>query len=95
MSLARRHALLMELRRLEAERAFQEAGGSEAAAAEIESRAQALVVRAGLLEIEGLTIDGRKATSESLIERGPESLTREIAEAVAEESALSADERKN
>ena len=95
MSLARRHRLLLELRRLEAERAFHEAGESAAAAAEIESELREMAIRAGLLAIEGLVIDGAPATVESLIARGPESLAAEIAEAVAAESALSETERKN
>ena len=45
--------------------------------------------------LEGLRIDGEAATVESLIESGPENLAREIAEAIAEESSLNEDERKN
>jgi hypothetical protein len=49
----------------------------------------------GLREIEGLTIDGDAATPESLMSRGPESLTREILAALQAECGLSEEERKN
>jgi hypothetical protein len=95
MSVERRHALLVELRALEGERRFRAAGGEAIAAGEIETRMQALALRAGLVTLEGLVIDGATASVESLIGKGPESLAREIAEAIAEESTLSEDERKN
>ena len=49
----------------------------------------------GLLEVEGLLIDGEPATPASLIERGPEPLFREIVAAVRHEFALEEEERKN
>jgi hypothetical protein len=54
-----------------------------------------LIVRWGLLSIEGLRIDGDPATVETLIERGPESITREVAGRIRCECGLSEDERKN
>ncbi len=49
----------------------------------------------GLEEIEGLSINGQKATVELLIAFGPESLANEIGEIIQAESALTDDERKN
>ena len=49
----------------------------------------------GLADISGLTIDGKAATAQELIERGPELLTEEITDAVHREFALSEEERKN
>jgi hypothetical protein len=54
-----------------------------------------LYVEWGLEQMEGLTIDGRKATAELLIDFGPESLANEIGALIQAESALTEDERKN
>jgi hypothetical protein len=98
MSLLRRHRLMQELKALAPEQAFHKAHGeigSDISAAELQARIDEQVIRAALLKIEGLRIDGEAATVESLIESGPENLAREIAEAIAEESSLNEDERKN
>jgi hypothetical protein len=98
MSLMRRHRLMQELKALAPEEAFHKAHEgttSEISAAELQARIDEQVIRTALLGIEGLSIDGEAATIESLIESGPESLAREIAEAIAEESSLNKDERKN
>jgi hypothetical protein len=98
MSLMRRHRLMQELKALAPEEAFHKAHGeiaSDVSASELQARIDEQVIRTALLGIEGLSIDGAAATVESLIENGPESLAREIAEAIAEESSLSEDERKN
>ncbi len=94
----RRHRLMQELRALASEEAFHRADDeatSDIAAAELQARIDEKAIRTALLAIEGLSIDGEEATVESLIENGPESLAREIAEAIAEESSLTEDERKN
>jgi hypothetical protein len=49
----------------------------------------------GLLEIEGLTIDGEPASVRNLIEAGPEELCREIAEQIRRDCQLTEQERKN
>jgi hypothetical protein len=49
----------------------------------------------GLETIEGLSINGQKATPDSLIIYGPENLTDEIVQTIQAESALTDDERKN
>jgi len=98
MSLMRRHRLMQELKALAPEEAFHRAHGqvaSDISAAELQARIDEEVIRTALLKIEGLSIDGKAATVESLIESGPESLAREVAEAIAEESSLNEDERKN
>ncbi len=48
-----------------------------------------------LLRIEGIEIDGTAATPATLVERGPEDLTREIAAAIKAECGLTEEERKN
>ena len=57
--------------------------------------ARRLYVEWGLAEIEGLTIDGNAASSESLIEKGPEQLTQEIANSILSELTISEQETKN
>lgn len=49
----------------------------------------------GLEAIEGLSINGEKATAESLIALGPENLADEIVRTIQAEIALTEDERKN
>ena len=49
----------------------------------------------GLVEIEGLLIDGKEATAERLASEGPEDLAREITAAIKKEAGLSESERKN
>lgn len=99
MSLLRRHRLMRELGSLATEEAFHRAvpedAGSAISANELQTRIDEMVIRTALLGIKGLSIDGQQATVESLMESGPESLSREIAEAIAEESSLDENERKN
>jgi hypothetical protein len=98
MSLMRRHRLMRELKPVASEEAFHRAhqeAASDISAAELQCRIDERVIRAALIRIEGLSIDGEPGTVESLIESGPESLVREVSEAIAEESSLSEDERKN
>lgn len=49
----------------------------------------------GLEEIEGLEIDGERATAESVVERGPADLAEEILGSIRRECGLSESERKN
>jgi hypothetical protein len=76
---------------------FLRAGDSED---KLEASLAELLVRKlylewGLAEISGLKIDGGAASTQDLVERGPESLTDEITEAVQNELTLSEEERKN
>jgi hypothetical protein len=54
-----------------------------------------LYVEWGLVEIEGLEIDGAAATPQLLIDAGPEELTDEIAASIQGELSLTEEERKN
>jgi hypothetical protein len=98
LSLAGRLELLRVVRREGRELEFH--GASEALedqlrAREITASIEAIYLRWGLAQIEGLTIDGEPATAETLIEKGPEGLCNEIAEAIRKECFLSEEERKN
>jgi hypothetical protein len=55
----------------------------------------AIYIRWALIKIDDLLIDDQPADCELLIEKGPESLCREIAESIREECFLSGEERKN
>jgi hypothetical protein len=98
MSFGRRIELMRRVRDLGARLEYFDAGqdarnGMEASllAAEIDR----LYVLWGLEEIRGLVLDGAPATVESLIERGPEELLREVLSAIRSECGLSETERKN
>lgn len=52
-------------------------------------------IRWGLVEVSGLIIDGEPATLDTLLEKGPESLVREILGAIQSECGLNEAERKN
>jgi hypothetical protein len=99
MSLIRRHRLMQELKHLASEETFHRAAladtDGEISAAELQTRIDEMVIRTALRAIEGLNIDRQPATVENLLENGPETLTREIAEAIAEETSLGETERKN
>jgi len=98
LSLTRRMELIRLIRETGEKLAFHQAGESvvdAAHAAEIRSRMDALYIRWGLDEITGMTIDGEPVSMDNLMERGPDSLAREIVEAVKGELFLDEDERKN
>ena len=98
ISLARRMALVRQIRELAAKLEFTQAGkslddriGSALLSAEIDE----LYLRWGAVRVEGLTIDGHEATPERLMADGPEDLCREIVAAIKLQCALGDDERKN
>ena len=98
MSFGRRIELTRQIRELGRKLEFLEAGSDfrerlEAAVLAVEI--DRLYLRWGLKEVSGLILDGEPATPESLIEKGPEELTREILSAVKAECGLSEEERKN
>jgi hypothetical protein len=96
-SLAKRIELTRQLHELTLRNEFL-AGGTEMQQLELalaELLVQKLLVEWGLAAIEGLDIDGNKATASSLIESGPESLAAEIAAAVKSRCWLDEEERKN
>ncbi len=97
-SLRRRAEITRRVRQLLAELEYRSAGESiedRLAAAEMESRIDSIYLEWGLERVEGLAIDGAEADARALIERGPEELAREIAEAIRKECRLSEEERKN
>ena len=98
VSVAGRLELLRRVRELTSRLEFYQAGarledklGVSMASAEVES----LYVIWGVIDIDGLTIDGIKATPELLVSSGPEALVREAATVVRSQLGLSEDERKN
>ena len=98
LSLSRRMELVRLIRETGEKLAFHMAGDSvidAAQAAEIRARMDALYIRWGLEEISGITIDGEPISLDNLLDRGPDSLAREIVEAVKGELFLDEDERKN
>lgn len=54
-----------------------------------------LYLQWGLFEIRGLTIDGKPATPERLVDDGPEALADEVVSGIRAELELSPEERKN
>lgn len=98
MSFGRRLELGRRVRELSQKIEFLEAG------TEFRDRVEGSILGAevdrmylewGLLSVKGLRIDGEPATPQSLIERGPEPLAREIVAAIRSECHLSEEERKN
>ena len=61
----------------------------------LQHEVDATYLRWGLVEVTGLDIDGEAVTTELLIEKGPDALTREIVAAIRSQCGLSDDERKN
>jgi hypothetical protein len=98
MSFGRRIELIRRVREAAARVEFLEAGSDpreKIEAALLGSEIDRLYLLWGLAKIEGLTVDGEPATTESLAAAGPEALAREIVAAIKAESGLSEDERKN
>jgi hypothetical protein len=80
---------------LEFLRAGPQGTDEEAQAALLAGEIDREYLRWGLAAIEGLEIDGRAATPEDLIEKGPERLLAEALAAVRHEAGLDEEERKN
>jgi len=97
ISLAQRIELTRRVRELTLRNEYLRGGTTpdqlESALGELLARR--LYVEWGLAAIEGLTIDGNAASSESLIEKGPEELTEEIANSILSELTISEQETKN
>jgi hypothetical protein len=98
VSLARRLEIARRVRDLLNELEFRSAGseaGDRLSAAILQSSIDRLYIAWGLLQVEGLAIDGEPATVSSLLEKGPEALCHEMAETLRRQCQLSEDERKN
>ncbi len=96
-SLAQRIELTARVRELTLKHEFLQAGNTpdQLSAALSELLVRKLYVEWGLVDLKGLRIDGCRACSAELIERGPEELVDEIIAAIKMESGLTDDERKN
>ncbi|HUQ95643.1 MAG TPA: hypothetical protein VM120_28455 [Bryobacteraceae bacterium] len=64
-------------------------------AAVVEKEIERAYLDWGLLGVNGLVIDNAAASAATLVEKGPEALTREILIALKQELGLKEDERKN
>jgi hypothetical protein len=98
MSLARRADLTRRVRGLLERLEFHGAGEGPADKLEaglLELEIDRTYIEWGLLELEGLEIDGGPASVRALVERGPEELCREIAAAIRASCGLTEAERKN
>ncbi|HBY60809.1 MAG TPA: hypothetical protein DEH78_13385 [Solibacterales bacterium] len=98
MSLGRRIELAKAVRDLSLQMDFHAAderveGKLESAV--ISAEVDRLYLSWGLVSVAGLQIDGEPATALTLVDRGPESLTREAIEAIKAECGLSEEQRKN
>src|SRR5436309_2018666 len=97
ISLSQRIELTRAVRDLLHQHDFLRAGDAQdqVSAALAELTVSKLYIDWGLAEISGLQIDGHAATTQTLLEKGPEGLAQEIAESVRSELGLSEEERKN
>lgn len=98
MSFGRRAELAGRVRELTSRLEFHEAGRTPddtLSAAILNTEVDRLYIEFGLAAVDGIEIDGGPATADSLFNRGPERLCREIVEAVKAECGLNAEERKN
>ncbi|HLJ47560.1 MAG TPA: hypothetical protein VKU01_16205 [Bryobacteraceae bacterium] len=98
MSFGRRLELGRRIRELAKRMEFHESGGGvqeKLEAGVLACEVDRIYLEWGLLGIENLIIDDEPATVESLLDRGPEALCREIVAAIKAQCGLSEEERKN
>lgn len=97
VSLQQRIELNRKLRELTMQYEFLKTGdvSSQLEAAMSDLLLAKLYIEWGLADLDGLCIDGNKATAASLIALGPEKLTDEIVQEIQAASILTEDERKN
>jgi hypothetical protein len=98
MSFGNRIELMKAIRDRARQLEFHHAGEGledKVAAAVTNAEIDRLYLRWGLVSIDELTIDGVSADPDLLMERGPESLSREIVNEIRRECGLSEPERKN
>jgi hypothetical protein len=97
MSFGRRLELMKSVRDAAAKLEFYEASLSDADkmnASILSAEVDKIYVRWGLREVDGLLIDGERATPETLSTSGPEDLFREALTAVKQQCGLSEAEKK-
>lgn len=97
-SFTRRLELTQRISELVLRLEFHEAGADlqdRCSAVRLKVELDILLLEWGLLELDGLSIDGEPANLELLLKRGPEDLTREIADRIRQECGLTEEERKN
>lgn len=97
MSLGERIELTRQVRELALRYEFLKTGepADQVEATLADLLVKKLYIEWGVVELQGLRIDGEDGTPALLIERGPEGLSNEVIEAIRGEIALSDDERKN
>jgi hypothetical protein len=98
VSFGRRMELSRKVRELSRRAEFLDAGTEIHEKIEANILAQeidAMYLRWGLANIEGLMIDGEPANTDRLLENGPEELVREIVTSIRGQCGLSEAERKN
>ena len=98
MSLRRRLSLMEQVREITKRVEFHDAGAQtvdKLDATILSHEVDMLLLKWGLKQIDGLTIDGNPATPEQLISSGPEVACREIVAAIRDECGLTEEERKN
>jgi len=98
MSFGRRLELMTKVRALSQRREFHEAGerpDDRMESAMLSMQIDQIYLEWGFEQMRGLTLDGEDVTAQTLWCRGPETLTREVIEAIRREAGLSEDERKN
>jgi hypothetical protein len=96
-SLAQRLELARRIRELTLRYEFLKSGepADQMEATLSDLLANKLYVEWGLAQMDGLLIDGRPATTDRLIDKGPSELVDEIIEVIRSGIGLSDDERKN
>ncbi len=98
ISVARRIELARRIREIGRKVEFLEAGQDpreKLEAAVLVAEIDRVYLEWGLEEIQGLEIDGERATPATLIEKGPLDLAKEMLARIKRECGLSEDQRKN
>ncbi len=98
ISVARRIELARRIREIGRRVEFLEAGQDareKLEAAVLSAEIDCVYLEWGLVEVQGLEIDGEPATPALLIEKGPMELSSEILARIKAECGLSGEERKN
>lgn len=98
VSLALRAEITRRVKKLLAELEYREGGeglDDRLSAALVGAQVDLAYLDWGLARVQGLEIDGQAATIPTLLERGPEELSREIAKTIRDRCRVTEPERKN